>query len=55
MDGDEYKAYLHSAPADGQANEELVRLLSRHFGVPKLSVAIVRGAKSRLKEVEVGE
>lgn len=39
---------------DGEANTAVVRLLSKHFDVPKTSVKIVLGGKSRRKVVEVG-
>lgn len=36
-------------PADGQANAAVQALLARALGVPKSSLALVRGAKSREK------
>lgn len=42
---------LSSAPADGAANEELVRLLAKAFSIPKSAVEIVRGETSRHKRV----
>jgi hypothetical protein len=38
-------------PTDGRANEELVRVLARHFGVPASAVSIVSGAGGRSKLV----
>ena len=38
---------------DGKANKRLLELMSRHLGVPKSKIAIVRGAKSRDKVLEV--
>lgn len=38
-------------PVEGEANEELVRTLARHFAVPRRSVTIVSGAGSRHKLV----
>ena len=40
-------------PHDGLANEELREVLAGHFGVPKSAVAVVKGAKSKDKIVEV--
>lgn len=37
----------------GRANRRLLEILSEHFGVPKSRVAIVRGAKSREKVVQI--
>lgn len=40
-------------PEDGTANEAVVALLAKSLGVPKRSVAIVRGHRSRDKVVDV--
>jgi uncharacterized protein (TIGR00251 family) len=40
-------------PADGAANDELVRFLAELFGLPKRNVAVVGGHTSRRKTVEV--
>ena len=40
-------------PVDGAANEELVRTLAEHYGVPKRAVEIVSGETSRVKIVRV--
>ena len=42
-----------AAPADGAANEEVVKLLAKALGVSKGSVSIVSGQTSRLKRLEV--
>ena len=43
-----------AAPAnDGKANAELVEFLARFFGVPKRSVRIAAGLKSRRKRVVI--
>jgi uncharacterized protein (TIGR00251 family) len=42
-----------AAPADGAANEELVRLLAKALGLAKGSVRIVSGETARLKRLEV--
>ena len=44
---------LAAPPADGAANDALLRLLADVLGVPRSAVAIVRGAASRRKVVEV--
>ena len=44
--------YLRAKPHDGEANEALVKLLSKHFNIPKTSIKITRGLKSRNKTVE---
>lgn len=47
------KVRLNSPPVEGAANKELVKLFSKHFGVAKSDVSIVRGEKSRLKHLFV--
>ena len=42
-----------AAPADGAANEEIIRLLAKALGVPKSSLVIASGRTSRLKRIEV--
>jgi len=47
------KVRLTAPPVDGLANEALVVLLAEHLALPKRSIAIVRGATSRQKTVEI--
>ncbi len=42
-------------PADGRANEALVRVLAEALGVARSRVAIVSGRRSRAKVVEIAE
>ena len=44
---------LRSPPVDGAANRALVELLAARLGVPRSSIAIVGGEKSRLKTLRV--
>lgn len=48
----EYIVYLRAKPHDGEANEALIKLLSKHFKVPKTTIKITRGLKSRTKTIE---
>lgn len=48
-----YTVRVAAAPVEGKANERVVALLARHFGVPKSRVAIARGAGGRRKIVEI--
>jgi len=45
---------LTAPPVEGQANDALVRLLGRVFGVAPSRVTVVRGAGGREKRVHVG-
>jgi uncharacterized protein YggU (UPF0235/DUF167 family) len=44
---------LHAPPTEGRANEELLELLAKELGLPKSRLFLLRGAKSRNKEIEV--
>jgi len=44
-----WSAQLKSPPVDGKANEELVSLVARRFGVRKAEVTIKSGGSSRVK------
>lgn len=50
---DSLTVYLRAKPHDGEANVALIKLLSKHFDVPKTSIKIVRGAHSRIKYIEI--
>ena len=44
---------LNAAPVDGAANAELIELLSEALGVPRRSVTLESGGRSRSKRVRV--
>jgi uncharacterized protein (TIGR00251 family) len=44
---------IAAPPVDGAANDELVRLLARTFGVTRNAVEITSGQTSKLKTVQV--
>ena len=45
--------FLQQRAVDGAANEGLVEILAKHFGVSKSRVTIEAGFTSRVKRVEV--
>lgn len=47
-----YVAFLHARAHDGEANLELIKLLSKELGVAKTGLEIVSGAKGRDKIIE---
>ena len=51
--GDAILVRLNAAPIDGAANAELIEVLADALGVPKRSVSIVSGERSRQKRVRV--
>jgi len=50
---DELTVYLRAKPHDGEANKALIKLLAKHFDIPKTSIKIIRGTNSRVKTVEL--
>ena len=48
----ELTVYLRAKPHDGEANTALIKLLAKHFSVPKTSITIIRGEHARTKIVE---
>lgn len=55
QDGETYKAWVSAPPIDGAANEALIKLVAKHFGVAPSKVEIVRGHTSRDKVLEVDQ
>jgi uncharacterized protein (TIGR00251 family) len=53
FEGEVLRARVTVPPVEGRANEALLRLLSDTLGVPKSSLRIVRGQRSREKLVAV--
>lgn len=44
---------VKAPPVDGKANEAVVALLAKHFGVKRNEVSLKRGASSRNKVFEI--
>jgi len=51
--GDSLKVKVHAPPVGGAANDELIAILSKEFGIKKSDIQIVRGNSSRDKIVEI--
>lgn len=47
--------FLQQRAVDGAANDALVRLLAKHFGVARSAVSIIRGHTSRVKHVRIDD
>ncbi|MET0546508.1 MAG: DUF167 family protein [Caulobacterales bacterium] len=47
------KARVRAAPEDGRANEALEALFAKALETPRSAVKVARGAKSRIKTIEV--
>ncbi len=52
-DGAVLRVRVAAPPADGRANESMVRLVAKAVGVPPSRVTLVSGAQSRTKIVEI--
>jgi uncharacterized protein len=53
QNGNNLKVYLTKPAAEGQANAQLIDLVSAHFKIKKYQVKIKSGEKSRNKLVEI--
>lgn len=51
--GDALKLRIAAPPADGEANDAVIRFLAERLGVPRSAVTLERGASSRAKTVRV--
>ena len=47
------KVRIASAPVDGAANAELIRLLAKHCGVAKSDIEVVSGETSKNKRIRI--
>ncbi|MBP9760790.1 MAG: DUF167 domain-containing protein [Candidatus Magasanikbacteria bacterium] len=48
-----YTVRLTAPPTGGQANKQLIQILSKELGIPKSHMNIIRGEKSRNKVIEI--
>jgi uncharacterized protein (TIGR00251 family) len=53
--GDPIKIYTTAVPADGKANESVIKLLSDYFDIAKSKIKIIRGETTRDKIIEITE
>jgi len=52
-DGDNLRVYTNAAPTDGEANVAVIKMLTKHFNVPKSAIRIVQGETSHDKVIEI--
>jgi uncharacterized protein YggU (UPF0235/DUF167 family) len=45
--------YVTAVPEDNKANEAMIRLLAKHFGMPPSRLSIIRGQTNRHKLVRI--
>lgn len=48
-----FKIYVTAPPEDGKANESIIKLLSKRFGLPKSAFTITKGLTGRDKVVKI--
>ncbi len=51
----EYKVSVKEAPVAGMANDAILKLLAKYFGVSKSRVKLCSGSTSKLKIYEIAE
>lgn len=51
LQGNTLKVFVTAPPAEGEANRQLIKLLSKEFKIRKSDIEIVKGATSRNKLV----
>jgi uncharacterized protein (TIGR00251 family) len=49
------KVKIAAPPERGKANQALIALLAKHYGVPRTAVTIVSGHTASLKLVRIGK
>ena len=52
-DGDTLRVYTNAAPTDGAANAAVIKMLAKHYDVPKSRISIIRGETSHDKVIEI--
>ncbi|MBC7825917.1 MAG: DUF167 domain-containing protein [Candidatus Parcubacteria bacterium] len=53
QDDGSFLIHLKSPPVDGKANQELIKLLSDRFNLPKCHITIKSGVSSKHKLIEL--
>jgi uncharacterized protein (TIGR00251 family) len=53
LDDNTVKIKIAARPREGKANEELILFLAEYYKKPKSTIKIIRGATTRIKQVEM--
>jgi uncharacterized protein YggU (UPF0235/DUF167 family) len=48
----EYRVFVNVQPEKGKANEKIIELLADFLDIPKTSIKLIRGQKSKIKVFE---
>ena len=51
--GEQIKLRVNAPPVDGKANAQVIRYLSKSFGVPKAQITILSGETGRDKRIRI--
>ncbi len=51
----EYQVRLTASPVDGEANEQLIKVLSEYFDIAKTHISILKGKTGKKKMVEISK
>lgn len=49
-----YSVWVRAKPADGKANEAVIKALAEHFGIAKSRIVLLKGQTSKQKIFEIG-
>jgi uncharacterized protein (TIGR00251 family) len=55
QEGDSFIIKVKEPPKEGKANQAVIKLLAKHFGVPQSRVRILSGFRSKNKVIEIVE
>lgn len=55
QDDGTWLAQLAAPPVDGRANEALIALIAKHFGLRRVQVRIKTGSSARIKLVQIDD
>ena len=47
------RVHITAAPVDGAANDAVIKLLAKHFDVPRSHIKIVRGISAHDKVIDI--
>ncbi len=50
---DTFVVRVHEPPREGKANQAVIKLLAKHFGVPTGQIKILSGLRSKNKIIEL--
>ena len=53
IDRNEIKIGIKSRPIKGKANKEIIKKLTKHFGISDSQITIKSGHKSKIKLIEI--